>query len=92
MSFELNRDFIAGNLCENRDRPSLNCNGKCYLAKKIQVQQNREDRQTTERVQNLLSIALFCNDLFSFNFDSGNSKWATPVALGRIVPGETRLG
>ena len=68
MSFQLNRDYIAKTLCENRSRPALRCNGKCYLAKRLKAQQAREDQETTERVQNLPVIALFCADLFSFAF------------------------
>ncbi|RYY66803.1 MAG: hypothetical protein EOO12_03135 [Chitinophagaceae bacterium] len=31
--FRLNRDYIAQNLCENRQRPQLKCNGRCQLMK-----------------------------------------------------------
>jgi hypothetical protein len=31
MAFELRRDYIAEHLCVNRDRPEMECNGKCYL-------------------------------------------------------------
>lgn len=72
MSFELNRDFIAKNLCQNRNRPQLNCNGKCYLAKKLKAQHDREDRETTERIQNMPVMTLFCTDLFSFHFADAN--------------------
>jgi hypothetical protein len=30
-----NRAYIATTLCENRDRPQMRCNGKCYLKKKL---------------------------------------------------------
>lgn len=30
-----NRAYIAENLCENRDKPQMKCNGKCYLKKKM---------------------------------------------------------
>ena len=33
--FFLNQDYIAKNLCVNRDKPMMHCNGKCYLAKKL---------------------------------------------------------
>jgi hypothetical protein len=33
--FNLNRDYIAKSLCENRDKPSKKCNGKCYLKKQL---------------------------------------------------------
>lgn len=33
--YALNYDYIVENLCENRDKPILNCNGKCFLAKQL---------------------------------------------------------
>ena len=31
--YVINYDYIVTNLCENKDRPQLQCGGKCYLAK-----------------------------------------------------------
>ena len=31
--YQLSQDYIVENLCENRDRPELKCNGKCFLMK-----------------------------------------------------------
>ena len=45
--FELNQKYIASNLCENRDKPWMHCNGKCYLMKKIK--QAEEKEKSTER-------------------------------------------
>ncbi len=45
LDFEIRRDYIVANLCENRDRPQLNCNGKCYLAKKIAFAKKQEQKQ-----------------------------------------------
>jgi len=33
--FNVNRDYIAKSLCENRSKPSKKCNGKCYLRKQL---------------------------------------------------------
>lgn len=33
--YELNKAYIAKNLCENKSRPELNCCGKCYLNKQL---------------------------------------------------------
>lgn len=33
--FQLNQRAIATRYCENRQRPALHCNGKCYLAKQL---------------------------------------------------------
>lgn len=33
--YRVQRDYVAKVLCENRTKPSMHCNGKCYLAKQI---------------------------------------------------------
>jgi hypothetical protein len=48
----INRADIAANLCENRDKPLLNCDGKCYLAKKIAAAAE-EERQKTSQLPDL---------------------------------------
>jgi len=35
VEYTLNYDYIVENLCENKEKPILKCNGKCYLAKQI---------------------------------------------------------
>ncbi len=42
-AFELNKDFIAKNLCENRSKPMSHCNGKCHLKKEIQKEEQRKE-------------------------------------------------
>ncbi|WP_288428109.1 hypothetical protein [uncultured Spirosoma sp.] len=66
--YNLNRDYIARVLCENRDRPELHCDGQCYLAKKLKAQQDRQDKETSERVRNTPVVQLFCEAGTSFSF------------------------
>lgn len=33
--YECNKDYVAKNLCENRDHPERKCCGKCYLRKQL---------------------------------------------------------
>ncbi|SFG14711.1 hypothetical protein SAMN05421739_1011028 [Pontibacter chinhatensis] len=35
-SYFANKAYIAAVLCENRDRPELECEGKCYLKNQLQ--------------------------------------------------------
>jgi hypothetical protein len=35
LEYYANYDYIVAELCENRDKPFLECNGKCYLAKEL---------------------------------------------------------
>ncbi|WP_121201145.1 hypothetical protein [Mucilaginibacter gracilis] len=47
--YTANQKYIASALCENRDKPWLHCNGKCYLMKKIKQADDKEradERQT----------------------------------------------
>ena len=36
IEYNVNKEYIASVLCENRDKPQLDCQGKCYLKKQIQ--------------------------------------------------------
>jgi len=46
--FELNQNYIASTLCENRNKPELHCNGKCYLMKKLKQAEEKEKKQAQE--------------------------------------------
>lgn len=42
VEYVLNQDYIAEFLCVNKDKPQLQCNGKCQLVKQIEKQQEQE--------------------------------------------------
>ncbi|MDB5240423.1 MAG: hypothetical protein JWP57_1048 [Spirosoma sp.] len=66
--YQLNKDYIVRVLCENRNKPQLHCDGKCYLAKRLKAQQNKQDKQTAERIQNISPFQLYCEACFHFDF------------------------
>ena len=68
--YHVNKDYIARVLCENRDKPQLHCDGQCYLAKKLKTQQDKQDKETTERVQNTPLLQLFCQTNLPFQFST----------------------
>lgn len=37
--YEVNKEYIAAFLCENRDKPEMHCGGKCQLKKSISTQE-----------------------------------------------------
>jgi hypothetical protein len=43
--FEMNEDYIAKELCVNKNKPELQCNGKCYLMNKLKQAQDKEQKQ-----------------------------------------------
>ena len=43
--FKINQKYIAATLCDNRNKPELQCNGKCYLMKKMKDALEKEKKQ-----------------------------------------------
>ncbi len=58
VSFEINKRYIAKNLCENRTRPQLHCNGKCYLMKKLKQADESEKKQAEKNELKNFEICL----------------------------------
>lgn len=77
--FKLNREYIAKVLCENRKRPELHCDGKCYLAKKLKQQQEKQDKETSEKVHNMPVIQLFTPLSYTYNFEPEETVFREPV-------------
>ena len=38
----VNKEYIAANLCENKDKPASHCEGKCHLKKQIDREEKSE--------------------------------------------------
>lgn len=43
--FKANQKYIAAVLCENKEKPKMHCNGKCYLMKKLKQAEEKEKKQ-----------------------------------------------
>jgi hypothetical protein len=57
--FELNKKYIAEKLCENRDKPWLNCNGHCYFMKKIKAAEENDKNDARQNQKNLFQEVFF---------------------------------
>ena len=44
VDFTLHRATITARFCVNKARPQLHCDGKCYFAKKLKQQEERENK------------------------------------------------
>lgn len=53
-NFFINRDFIANNLCENKARPQMHCNGHCQLKKELEKQEKKSAPQKLQEVNPFL--------------------------------------
>ena len=62
VDFYANQDYIAKNLCENRDKPMMHCHGRCQLRKRLNRDAN-QDKENPERKADNKQEILFCNDI-----------------------------
>ena len=59
--YELDPVGFIENLCKNKDKPELTCNGKCHL-KKVAQSQDKE-QSTPESIIDFKELTLFSNTL-----------------------------
>lgn len=65
VNFQLNQKEIVRMECENRNRPELHCNGKCYLAKQLQKADNLLDEKREESSKSLVNLKWMETSLFA---------------------------
>lgn len=69
--YELNKTYIATVLCINKNKPELNCNGKCFLSKKI-AEAEKKQQSDEKKIQKDLSQQVMIVSTFKINFQSEN--------------------
>ncbi|MBA5793861.1 hypothetical protein H1R17_06870 [Flavobacterium sp. xlx-214] len=75
LEYVVNYDYIVNELCVNRDKPELECNGKCHLAKQMTKASDTDDANDGKPVFSVESAFAFFHEplLFSFEPVSGVS-------------------
>jgi hypothetical protein len=48
-SYELNKAYIVENFCINKDKPMMNCDGKCYLSEQLKAQKEKQDANSIHK-------------------------------------------
>lgn len=61
--YNINIEYIIQELCENKDKPQLNCNGKCYLKKKLN-EANKNEEQAAGSLKRLELPVFICNSSY----------------------------
>lgn len=80
-NFTLNQKAIAARYCVNKARPSLHCDGKCYFAKQLKKQEERESKSAGPLKERLEMLpAAF-----------GGWQARAPRPLGHVAPRYARL-
>lgn len=102
VDYIVNYDYIVNVLCENKDKPELNCDGKCYLAKQLAKESEDErknpfeQRQThMEQVQPICFQSLMDLDFSALFYSSSKEPsdysktlFSSPYVLDLIQPPE----
>lgn len=70
IEYYANYDYIAEELCENRDKPYLECNGKCYLKKQLKEvnHTNHDHNKSTIPQINFDDYPITTLDQFTYQF------------------------
>ncbi len=81
VDYIINYDFIVTELCENKDRPELKCDGKCYMAKMF-AKESRNDHKNpfAEGGVHEIPIILCLNSMT----DCDVIKWNSPCSENPI--------
>jgi len=69
MYYELNIDYIIETYCINKEKPQMQCNGKCHLAKQLQIAEPSGKDQAISIVFEAF-FPVFVQDTPSFEFNS----------------------
>jgi len=81
--WKANQAYITETLCENKDKPQLHCNGKCYLNKQLKKADDTEsdNKSIPNAILKLKSVDLFVlqNHNWSFGSYLFSSDKSTPI-------------
>ena len=95
MEYAFNYDYISKVLCINKDKPELNCNGKCYLMSKLaEESKSKEDNNKSIPLEHSFSLLFFeeiqemysplhfsYNKQLAYSFDKNNYSFNFFVTL-----------
>ncbi len=94
VDFALNRAALAARFCVNKARPQLHCDGKCYFAKRLKQQEERESKAPNALREKLEMLPLAWGPLAPpapvcwagapLSYGPGRPAWA-PAGAGRGV-------
>ena len=57
--YQLNKNFISSTFCENKSKPEMQCNGKCYMKKQLKAADENQNK-TPFSIKEFQEIIFFC--------------------------------
>ncbi len=87
IDYYANYNYIVTELCENRDKPFLECNGKCYLAKEIEKasHQNHNHESNLPKI-NFDDFPVISIIKINYTFNSGKNNSLKIHGKKTIIP------
>jgi hypothetical protein len=84
MWFFANRNYVAQQLCVNKKKPVLKCNGKCYLSKKLKESNEENEQQPSPSIKQWQETSPCILSIFQFNISSPSQvKVYQPAPVSR---------
>ncbi|MDN3725405.1 hypothetical protein QRD02_13535 [Aequorivita sp. SDUM287046] len=76
VEYVVNYDYIVNVLCENKDKPEMQCNGKCHLTKELAKEAETDNTNPFSSKTSKTEIPQFIisENISEYNFDSGIAK------------------
>lgn len=56
-------DYIKNELCENKDKPKLECNGKCHLVKEMAKASDTPEKGNDKKHISVETSVVFCQEI-----------------------------
>lgn len=70
IDYAVNYEYISEKLCENKDKPQVLCNGKCYLAKELAKTSENTPKQNNLKISPDFTDAFVADQIFKFDFST----------------------
>lgn len=68
--YSANIDYVATELCENKDKPQMQCNGKCYLKKQLDKVDDKQDKEQAPTKKLKTELPEFITTSYSIVFST----------------------
>jgi len=94
LEYIVNYDYIVKELCENKEKPVLKCNGKCHLMKELAKTAEDDKNTSSDKKQNVkqeIEVLFYqdfkplsCSNSYVFTNNKINSVYQNLYALTAI--------
>ena len=85
--FVLNQAQITEELCVNKDKPSLECNGKCALMQQLMADEPKEQNNSAPIPLEVLKLKLseFVKNQCQLDLSKLSSQYSSPLVLRKQI-------